>query len=192
MSRLPAIVSDIDGVVIRGQTPVQGAKESLERVLAGLDIHGQKKELPFMFLTNGGHYTEQQKADKMNASIGIDKDLELTADQIVQCHTVLKDKSIQGRFGDKFVLVDGIAADDVKIAESYGFKKVVTVLELLTLYPTAGPAGLYDFFMSDKMFQNVHKGLLARYGMTADELKNQLKFAAIFVLQGTFKALTFA
>ena len=50
------------------------------------------------------------------------------------------------------MLVDGIAADDVKIAESYGFKKVVTVLELLTLYPTAGPAGLYDFFMSNTMF----------------------------------------
>ena len=54
------------------------------------------------------------------------------------------------------------------IAESYGFKKVVTVLELLTLYPTASPVGLYDFFMSKELYQKVQKGVLARFRVTAD------------------------
>ena len=94
---------------------------------------------------------------------------------------MLKDKSIQDQFADKFVLIDGMSADDVMIAESYGFKKVITVLELMTLYPTASPVGLFDFFMSQELFSKVHKGLLARYKMTAEELKSQLKFAAIFV-----------
>ena len=66
MSRLPGIVSDIDGVVMRGATPIPGAKEALERILTGVRLGSEKKELPFMFLTNGGHYTEKQKAEKMN------------------------------------------------------------------------------------------------------------------------------
>ena len=81
---------------------------------------------------------------------------------------MLKDKTIQDQSADKFVLIDGIAADDVMIAESYGFKKVVTVLELMTLYPTASPLGLYDFFMSKELYQKVHKGVLTRFGMSAD------------------------
>ena len=88
-----------------------------------------------MFLTNSGRYTEKQKIDKMNEQLNMSKEACFTEDQIVQCHTVLNDKSIQDKFGDKFVLVDGVAADDVMLAESYGFKKVVTVLELVTLYP---------------------------------------------------------
>ena len=37
MSRLPAIVADIDGVVLRGTKPVEGCKEALEKILAGID-----------------------------------------------------------------------------------------------------------------------------------------------------------
>ena len=57
----------------------------------------------------------------MNEQLGLSKELSLTPDQMVQCHTVLNDKSIQDKFADKFVLVDGISADDVALAESYGF-----------------------------------------------------------------------
>ena len=46
--------------------------------------------------------------------------------------------------------------NEVEIAQSYGFKKVITLLELQTLYPTASPLGLYDFFMSEKLFEQVH------------------------------------
>ena len=84
-----------------------------------------------------------------------------------------------------------MAPNEVEIAENYGFKKVVTVLELLTLYPTASPVGLYDFFMSEELFQKVHKGLLARYKMTADELKAELRFDAIIVIHATLRALSF-
>ena len=37
MNKLPAIVTDIDGVVMNGNTPIPGCKEALEKVIAGMD-----------------------------------------------------------------------------------------------------------------------------------------------------------
>ena len=44
------------------------------------------------------------------------------------------------------VLVDGMSSDDVGLALSYGFKKVISVLELCSLYPDISPLRcLHDF-----------------------------------------------
>ena len=43
MSRLPAIVTDIDGVVMVGTTPIPGVPEALEKVRAGMDKSGGPK-----------------------------------------------------------------------------------------------------------------------------------------------------
>ena len=62
MNKLPAIVTDIDGVIMSGNTPILGCKEALERVLAGGGMdknNGSKGKIPFLFLTNSGHYTEK-------------------------------------------------------------------------------------------------------------------------------------
>lgn len=96
------------------------------------------------------------------------------------------------------MLVDGIAANDVIIVESYGFKKVLGHIlpkKVFFFYPIASPVGFNDFFMSKELFQKVHKGLLARYKMTADDLKIQLKFKCNLCLLMhffTFRTLSFA
>ena len=89
------------------------------------------------------------------------------------------------------MLIDAAGPNEVEIASSYGFKKVITLLELMTLYPSLSPLGIYDFFMSEQYYKQVHQAVLSRYGMTADELRSQLQFSAIVIIHGTFKTLSF-
>ncbi len=44
-------VFDIDGVLLRSRSPLPGAKETLEFL--------KRNKIPFIFLTNGGGYTEK-------------------------------------------------------------------------------------------------------------------------------------
>lgn len=54
----PLMVTDIDGVLVRGPTPVQGTREA---------VHALKEAgIPLALLTNGGGNLEAIKADKMN------------------------------------------------------------------------------------------------------------------------------
>lgn len=53
---LPAIVSDIDGVVVLNKNMIPGSKEALEKVLNPLQKY--ERRLPFTFLSNGGGYSE--------------------------------------------------------------------------------------------------------------------------------------
>ena len=55
------------------------------------------------------------------------------------CHSILRDEHFQRRFADKLILVDGIADDEAALALSYGFKKVISLRELMSLEVTASP-----------------------------------------------------
>ena len=52
----------------------------------------------------------------MNELIGLKAGLQLTENKVVQGHTPLKDKKIQDEFGDKFVLIDAMAPNEIEIA----------------------------------------------------------------------------
>lgn len=46
------------------------------------------------------------------------------------------------------ILVDGFCKDDVGLAQSYGFKKVISLAELSALYPDISPVTMLDFYGS--------------------------------------------
>jgi ribonucleotide monophosphatase NagD (HAD superfamily) len=54
----PLFVTDIDGVLVRGPTPVQGTRDAVVAL--------RNEGIPLALLTNGGGYLEGIKADKMN------------------------------------------------------------------------------------------------------------------------------
>jgi ribonucleotide monophosphatase NagD (HAD superfamily) len=58
MPRLPAIISDIDGVLIRGKNALPGASDVIAKII--------QLNLPFVCLTNGGGMLEKEKATQMN------------------------------------------------------------------------------------------------------------------------------
>ena len=80
------------------------------------------------------------------------------------------------------------------LIESYGFKKVISLLELLSIETKASPWIGLDF----QMGWNVKLKVLAarnrvckRFGMSVEELRNQLKFSAIIVSCNTYKTHSF-
>ena len=62
---MPAIVSDIDGVVIRAKDNIAGSKEAIEKVLS--PVPKTQRKVPFTFMSNGGGCFEYEKAKKLNS-----------------------------------------------------------------------------------------------------------------------------
>jgi ribonucleotide monophosphatase NagD (HAD superfamily) len=54
----PIIISDIDGVLVRGERQIDQTLDALKR------IHDNK--IPFACLTNGGGHLETEKVNKLN------------------------------------------------------------------------------------------------------------------------------
>ena len=52
----------------------------------------------------------------MNSMIGLKEPLQLSEGKVVQGHTPLKDKSIQEKCGDQFVLIDAMVPNEIEIA----------------------------------------------------------------------------
>ena len=65
----------IDGVLLRGSTPLPGASKSLRYL--------QEHQIPFILLTNGGGKTEAQRVSDLSRYL----DVPLDVDMFVQSHS---------------------------------------------------------------------------------------------------------
>ena len=116
----------------------------------------------------------------MNKQIGlgkgwINKTPRLTQREVLLCTSLLRSEHFQRRFRDKWVLVDGFQDDEVPLFESYGFKKVISLLELLSLETKASPWIGLDFQMGWSVKLKVlaaRRKVCRRFGMSAEELRN--------------------
>ena len=101
----------IDGVLLRGGTPLPGASEALNILRA--------KHIPFILLTNGGGKHESARVAELSKKLG---GVFLTEENFVQSHTPFK-QLVHGtesheRLGEKTVLVTGGDGDKCrKVAE---------------------------------------------------------------------------
>ncbi|KAI1808087.1 HAD-superfamily hydrolase [Daldinia bambusicola] len=124
--KLAAFVFDIDGVFIRGEKLIPGARETIQLL--------QRRNDPFIFLTNGGGHTEQKRVEKLGQQLG----LTLDPKQFVQSHTPYYD--LVPEYGDKTVLVLGAHGDQIRdLARAYGFQKVVTSSDVVAEIPHIHP-----------------------------------------------------
>ncbi|KAF1315540.1 Tigr01456 family had hydrolase, partial [Globisporangium splendens] len=120
------VVFDVDGVLLRGKTPIPGAKEVL------LDLRAN--DIPFAILTNGGGYPEAKKAQQISQILGV----ELAPEFTCLSHTPMR--TLADKHRDDLVLAVGKDCDEVSaIMANYGFKNVVTVGQLHNHFPTMYP-----------------------------------------------------
>jgi len=89
--RLPAIALDIDGVALRGSLIIGNSDKMVRQILAPrtelkkLD-NGENIRLPFTFLTNGGGFVEERKAQELNDKLKLsaeDPIYKFTAENII-------------------------------------------------------------------------------------------------------------
>lgn len=120
------VVFDVDGVLLRGKTPIPGAKEVL------LDLRAN--EIPFAIMTNGGGYPEQKKAAQISDILGVD----VSHDLLCMSHTPMR--MLVDKHRDDLVLAVGKDCDELSaVMANYGFKNVVTVGQLHAHYPSMYP-----------------------------------------------------
>lgn len=123
-----AYVFDIDGVLLRGNTALPGARDSLLRL--------DDAKIPFVLLTNGGGELESVKAAKLSEILNY----EISEDQLILSHTPMRSECAP--FANKRVLVLG-CKDAIGVGKSYGLKKAVTVNDLCCDEPSRYPFKSY-------------------------------------------------
>ena len=164
---MPAIACDIDGVALRGTQIIGNSSNMIKEILT--ERGGEnKKKIPFTFLTNNGGFIEDKKAENMNEYLEIKPEVEgvsIKAENIIQCHTPLREESLVAQYRDKWVLVCGY--DEVlDAAIKYGYKKAIHVDELAAVYPNAVPIDI-PILKKDRL-EYFHRDLESRFNLTID------------------------
>ncbi|KAI5450076.1 hypothetical protein NCC49_003703 [Naganishia albida] len=110
-----AFAFDIDGVLKQGPNVLPQAKRALD-ILAG--NNKWKTPIPYVLITNGGGVPDEERRQRLSAELGH----ELTANQLIQSHTPLK--NVASQYADKDVLVLGGRRDECRrVAQSYGINR---------------------------------------------------------------------
>uniref|UniRef100_A0A8D0HR84 Cat eye syndrome critical region protein 5 n=1 Tax=Sphenodon punctatus TaxID=8508 RepID=A0A8D0HR84_SPHPU len=114
---------DIDGVLVRGKTPIPAAKNAFQKLV---NPQGQFL-VPVVFVTNAGNCLRQKKADQLSHILGVP----ISQDQVMMSHSPLR---MFKRYHDKCVLVSG-QGPLLDIAKYVGFYHPITIDMLRETYP---------------------------------------------------------
>ncbi|KAI1107086.1 HAD-superfamily hydrolase [Jackrogersella minutella] len=125
--RSVAFAFDIDGVLVKGKKPLPGARDAIQLL--------QEKHVPFMFLTNGGGFTEEAHVARLGKRLGLST---LSPQQFVQSHTPYLD--LVPVYREKTVLVLGGHGQQIRnLAHAYGFNHVVTSSDVVASFKHIHP-----------------------------------------------------
>ncbi|KAF8402786.1 hypothetical protein HHK36_010877 [Tetracentron sinense] len=135
------IAFDIDGVILRGRTPIGGAPQALRRLYGDcgiIQLLGALK-IPFLFLTNGGGIPESKRASELSELLGIN----IVPSQVVQGHSPFK--KLVNRFENELIVAVGKGEPAVVMSE-YGFKKVLSMDEYASYFENIDPLSSYKIW----------------------------------------------
>ncbi|KAE8981629.1 hypothetical protein PR003_g24575 [Phytophthora rubi] len=122
------VVFDVDGVLLRGKTPIPGARDVL--------LELQATNTPFAIMTNGGGYPEDKKAQQIEQILG--GGVSVPDERMCMSHTPMR--ALANKHGDELVLAVGKDGAELrKVMANYGFKHVVTVDQLHQHFPAMYP-----------------------------------------------------
>ncbi|NXT45484.1 HDHD5 hydrolase, partial [Pluvianellus socialis] len=114
---------DIDGVLVRGKTPIPAAKKAFQKL-----VNSQGQFLvPVVFVTNAGDCLRQKKADQLSRLLGVP----VSQDQVMMSHSPLR---MFKRYHEKCVLVSG-QGPLLEIAQDLGFCQPITIETLREKHP---------------------------------------------------------
>ncbi|XP_072291112.1 haloacid dehalogenase-like hydrolase domain-containing 5 [Eucyclogobius newberryi] len=117
------LLFDIDGVLVRGRTPIPAAKQCFKKLVD----HNGKYKVPVVFVTNAGNCMRQTKAEHLSQLL----EAEVSADQVMLSHSPLR---MFTQFHKMCVLVSG-QGPVKEVAHNLGFEDVVTIDMLREAYP---------------------------------------------------------
>jgi len=184
---LPAIVTDIDGVLLRQKNPIPGSSEAIRFLKTPLqDIDSDKYAgisdcLPFVCLTNAGMGTESQKSKSLNSIMNLEGSHQIQEDQVIMAYTPLR--PVMETYKDKTVLLVGMAVGNFTlegVAQACGLTKFITDEELCTIYPRLVA---YRPKATSEIVEETKKKIADRLGLAnVEELEEPVQVHAIFIM----------
>ncbi|KAL8257677.1 hypothetical protein R6Q59_029718 [Mikania micrantha] len=126
------IAFDIDGVILRGRSPIGDSPKALRRLY---DDSGRLK-IPYLFLTNGGGIPESRRAKELSQLLGVNID----PIQVVLGHSPFK--NLLARFENELVVATG-KGEPAMVMSEYGFKKAVSIDEYASYFNSIDPLSPY-------------------------------------------------
>ncbi|KAI1891011.1 hypothetical protein AGOR_G00159470 [Albula goreensis] len=117
------LLFDIDGVLVRGRTPIPAAKKAFQKLV---NPQGEFV-VPVVFVTNAGNVLRQTKADQLSHILGVP----ISQDQVMMSHSPLR---MFKKYHEKCVLVSG-QGPVLDIAKNLGFAKVVSIDMVREAFP---------------------------------------------------------
>ncbi|OLL25734.1 putative CDP-alcohol phosphatidyltransferase class-I family protein [Neolecta irregularis DAH-3] len=124
-----AVAFDIDGVLLKGGEVIPEAKEAL-RMLNGENEDGIV--VPYIFLTNGGGKLEQDRCKELSDKL----EVPVSTSQFIQGHTPMRNLV---ELYNTVLVVGGVGDTCRKVAETYGFKDVITPGDIIAWKPDCVP-----------------------------------------------------
>lgn len=129
------IAFDIDGVLLRGRTPIGRSPQALRRLYTD-PSNPTELRVPFVFLTNGGGVRESIRASELGSLLGV----RVLPHQVLQGHTPFK--KLLNRFSNELVLAVG-KGEPATVMSDYGFRKVVSMDEYVAYFDNIDPLAQY-------------------------------------------------
>jgi HAD superfamily hydrolase (TIGR01456 family) len=141
--RVPAIITDVDGVLVRGPYAITNAEKAMKYIRQPLNTIDSKRfecvrdQLPFVCVTNLGGVLEDYKAESINEILKLSTQEEkLLGAQVVVNHSAMR--TVMKDYADKIILIGGIG-NIQGVAESCQLKQYITIDEFCTLFPSIVP-----------------------------------------------------
>ncbi|KAG8387746.1 hypothetical protein BUALT_Bualt02G0053400 [Buddleja alternifolia] len=133
------IAFDIDGVILRGDTPIGGSPQALKRLY---DDSGTLR-IPYVFLTNGGGVPESKRAMELSKLLSI----HISPSQVIQGHSPFK--QLAKRFENELIIAVG-KGEPVSVMSEYGFKNVLSIDEYASYFEHIDPLRHYKNWMNQQ------------------------------------------
>ncbi|XP_057954778.1 uncharacterized protein YKR070W-like isoform X2 [Malania oleifera] len=149
-SRRPSfgIAFDIDGVILRGNTPIGGSPQALKRLY---DDSGTLT-IPYVFLTNGGGVRESKRALELSELLG----LQILPSQVIQGHTLFK--QLVNRYESELVIAVG-KGEPAAVMSEYGFKNVLSIDEYASYFDNIDPLAQYKKWTTKQVGKSSFKDM---------------------------------
>lgn len=125
-----AFAFDIDGVLVRGGNAIPEAVEAM-KVLNGENEYGIR--VPYIFLTNGGGKFETERCRDLSKQLEID----VSPGQFICGHTPMRELS--DKYRGTVLVVGGEGEKCRQVAESYGFRDVITPGDIIKANSATAP-----------------------------------------------------
>ncbi|KAK4430855.1 putative CDP-alcohol phosphatidyltransferase class-I family protein C22A12.08c [Sesamum alatum] len=135
------IAFDIDGVILRGTTPIGNSRRALRRLYDDSESEG----INMISCVLGGGIPESRRASELSDLLGV----KILASQVVQGHSPFR--TLLKRFENEFIVATGKGEPAVVMSE-YGFKRVISLEAYASLFKNIDPVAQYKRWTTKQEF----------------------------------------